>query len=151
MLEKKDTLSWDVPGRIPADGRQSGVERWVVMGKITVPDVISVSQMLSIAHDMLKQWKSEDERTLTAITLAQKKLLKLYGWIWFGRQNKRLTYARPTTKVQMAVGTTRLRDIVTDSGEELYLQLDIGLLPVEMRTAFLRTYLDAGRRPRFQK
>ncbi len=150
MLEKKDTLSWDVPGRIPADGRQSGVERWVVLGKITVPDVISVSQMLSIAHDMLKQWKSEDERTQTAIELAQKRASKLYGWIWFGRQNKRLTYARPTTKVQMAVGTTRIRDVVTDSGEELYLQLDIGLLPVEMRTAFLRTYLDVARIPRFQ-
>ena len=26
-----------------------------------------------------------------------------------------------------------------DSGEELYLQLDIGLLPVEMRTAFLNS------------
>ena len=112
-------------------------ERWVVLGKITVPDVISISQMLSIAHDdMLKQWKSEDERTQTAIELAQKRASKLYGWIWFGRQNKRLTYARPTTKVQMAVGTTRLRDVITDSGEELYLQLDIGLLPVEMRTAF---------------
>jgi hypothetical protein len=150
MLEKKDTLSWDVPGRIPADGRQSGVERWVVLGQLKVPDVMSVSQLLSISHSMLSQWTSEDERTSAAIELAKKRASKLYGWIWFGRQTKRLTYARPTNKVLMAVGTTRMRDLITDSGDELYLQLDIGLLPVEMRTAFLKTFLDETRKPRFQ-
>ena len=51
----------------------------------------------------------------------------------------------------MALGTTRLRDLITDSGEDLYLQLDIGLLPVEMRTAFKKTFLDERRGPRFQK
>ncbi len=150
MLEKKDTLSWDVPGRIPADGRQSGVERWVVIGQVSVPDVLSVSQLLSIAHSQLKKWTSENERTQSAIDLAKERASKLYGWIWFGRQNKRLTYARPTNKVLMAVGTTRLRDLVSDSGDELYLQLDIGLLPVEMRTAFYKTFLDEKRSPRYQ-
>ena len=150
MLEKKDTLSWDVPGRIPADGRQSGVERWVVIGQVTVPDVISVSQLLSITHELLGGMKSENERTQSAIDLAKKRASKLYGWVWFGRQTKRLTYARPTNKVQMAVGTTRLRDLVTDSGDELYLQLDIGLLPLEMRTAFLKTFQDEKRAPRYQ-
>ena len=142
MLEKKDTLSWDVPGRIPADGRQSGVERWVVIGQVTVPDVISVSQLLSITHAQLDDWQSDNDRVQSAIDLAKKRASKLYGWIWFGRQTRRLTYARPTNKVLMAVGTTRLRDLVTDSGDELYLQLDIGLLPLEMRTAFYKTFRD---------
>ncbi len=150
MLEKKDTLSWDVPGRIPADGRQSGVERWVVIGQVTVPDVLSVSQLLSITHARLDDWQSDNERTQSAIDLAKKRASKLYGWIWFGRQTKRLTYARPTNKVLMAVGTTRLRDLITDSGDELYLQLDIGLLPLEMRTAFYKTFLDEKRVPRYQ-
>ena len=150
MLEKKDTLSWDVPGRIPADGRQSGVERWVVIGQVSVPDVLSVSQLLSIAHSQLKKWNSDDERTQSAIDLAKERASKLYGWIWFGRQTKRLTYARPTNKVQMAVGTTRLRDLISDSGDELYLQLDIGLLPVEVRSAFYKTFLDEKRSPRHQ-
>ena len=108
MLEKKDTLSWDVPGRMPADGRQSGVERWVVIGQVTVPDVISVSQLLSITHTQLDKLQSDNERVQSAIDLAKKRASKLYGWIWFGRQTKRLTYARPTNKVLMAVGTTRL-------------------------------------------
>ena len=150
MLEKKDTLSWDVPGRIPADGRQSGVERWVVVGQVTVPDVISVSQLLSITHAQLDNWQSDNERVQSAIELAKKRASKLYGWIWFGRQTKRLTYARPTNKVLMAVGTTRLRDLVTDSGDELYLQLDIGLLPLEMRTAFYKTFRDEKRSARYQ-
>ena len=150
MLEKKDTLSWDVPGRIPADGRQSGVERWVVIGQVTAPDVISVSQLLSITHAQLDKWQSDNERVQSAIDLAKKRASKLYGWIWFGRQTKRLTYARPTDKVLMAVGTTRLRDLVTDSGDELYLQLDIGLLPLEMRTAFYKTFRDEKRVARYQ-
>ncbi len=150
MLEKKDTLSWDVPGRIPADGRQSGVERWVVIGQVTVPDVLSVSQLLSITHAQLDDWKSDNDRVQSAIDLAKKRASKLYGWIWFGRQTKRLTYARPTNKVLMAVGTTRLRDLITDSGDELYLQLDIGLLPLEMRTAFYKTFRDEKRVPRYQ-
>ena len=149
-LEKKDTLSWDVPGRIPADGRQSGVERWVVVGQVTVPDVLSVSQLLSIAHAQFDTWNSKDERVQAAIDLAKKRASKLYGWIWFGRQTKRLTYARPTNKVLMAVGTTRLRDLVTDSGDELYLQMDIGLLPLEMRSAFLKTFKDEKRGARYQ-
>lgn len=150
MLEKKDTLSWDVPGRIPADGRQSGVERWVVIGQVTVPDVISVSQLLSITHGRLDDWQSDNDRVQSAINLAKKRASKLYGWIWFGRQTKRLTYARPTNKVMMAVGTTRLRDLITDSGDELYLQLDIGLLPLELRTAFFKTFRDEKRVPRYQ-
>jgi hypothetical protein len=85
MLEKKDTLSWDVPGRIPADGRQSGVERWVVIGQITAPDVISVSQLLSITHTMLGKWQSDNERIQLVIDLVKKRASKLYGWIWFGR------------------------------------------------------------------
>ena len=150
MLEKKDTLSWDVPGRIPADGRQSGVERWVVIGQVTVPDVISVSQLLSLTHGRLDDWQSDNERVQSAINLAKKRASKLYGWIWSGRQTKRLTYARPTNKVMMAVGTTRLRDLITDSGDELYLQLDIGLLPLELRTAFFKTFRDENRAPRYQ-
>ena len=31
---------------------------------------------------------------------------------------------------------------MTDSGDELYLQLDIGLLPLEMRTVFHKTFRD---------
>ena len=119
--------------------RQSGVERWVVIGQVTVPDVISVSQLLSITHSQLDKLQSDNERVQSAIDLAKKRASKLYGWIWFGRQPKSCS-TRPTNKVLMAVGTTRLRDLVTDSGDELYLQLDIGLLPLEMRTAFYKTF-----------
>ncbi|MEC7985415.1 MAG: hypothetical protein VX278_09640 [Myxococcota bacterium] len=150
MLEKKDTLSWDIPGKIPADGRQSGVERWVVLGQVTVPDVISVSQLISLIHSNFALWKPANDRAKDAIELAKKRSSKLYGWIWFGRQNKRLTYAKPTNKVLMATGTTRLRDLITDSGEQLYFQLDVGLLPVELRTAFHMTFLDESREERYQ-
>jgi hypothetical protein len=144
MLEKKDTLSWNVTenGKMPADGRQSGVERWVVLGQVTVPDVISVAQLLSLIHSNFPLWSAGEERIKDAIDLAKKRSSKLYGWIWFGSQTKRLTYAKPTNKVLMAMGTTRLRDLITDSGETLYFQLDVGLLPVEMRSAFHMSFVD---------
>ncbi|MAA77897.1 MAG: hypothetical protein CL916_01455 [Deltaproteobacteria bacterium] len=144
MLEKKDTLSWDVTesGKMPADGRQSNVERWVVLGQVTVPDVVSVAQLLSIIHFHFPIWSAGDERIKDTIDLAKKRSSKLYGWIWFGNMSKRLTYAKPTNKVLMAMGTTRLRDLITDSGETLNFQLDVGLLPVEMRSAFHMSFVD---------
>jgi len=146
MLEKKDTLSWDVTenGKMPADGRQSAVERWVVLGQVTVPDVISVAQLISIIHFHFPLWSGGKEEIQQAIDLAKKRSSKLYGWIWFGNQTKRLTYAKPTNKVLMAMGTTRLRDLITDSGETLYFQLDVGLIPVEMRSAFHMSFMDKG-------
>ena len=152
MLEKKDTLSWDITknAKIPGDGRQSGVERWVVLGQITVPDVISVSQLISLIHSQFPLWSGDDERKKNAINLAKKRASRLYGWIWFGNQTKRLTYAKPTNKVLMAMGTTRLRDLITDSGDSLYFQLDVGLLPVEMRSAFHATFIDENRKALFQ-
>ncbi|MDG1483430.1 MAG: hypothetical protein P8R54_27815 [Myxococcota bacterium] len=140
-LERTDTVSWDWGRPMDADARVSGVERWVLLGSVTVPDVLSVSQLLSLIHDQLGAWKGKEERTQIAVKIAQERASKLYGWIWFGRQTRRLTYARPTTKTIMAIGTTRLRDIITDSGEELYFQLDVGLLPLELRVAFMKTFM----------
>jgi hypothetical protein len=139
-LERTDTVSWDWGRPMDSDARVSGVERWVLLGSVTVPDVISVSQLLALIHEQLGGWKGKEERTQIAVQIAQERASKLYGWIWFGRQTRRLTYARPTSKTIMAVGTTRLRDIITDSGEELYFQLDVGLLPLELRVAFMKKF-----------
>lgn len=140
-LERTDTVSWDYGNPMDADARVSGVERWVQLGSVTVPDVISVSQLLSIIHGQLGSWTGKEERTQIAVKIAQERASLLYGWIWFGNQTRRLTFARPTRKCVMAVGTMRLRDIITDSGEELYFQLDVGLLPLEMRVAFRKSFV----------
>jgi len=140
-LERTDTVSWDYGNPMDADARVSGVERWALLGSVTVPDVISVSQLLSIIHGRLGSWKGKEERTQIAVKIAQERASLLYGWIWFGNQTRRLTYARPTSKCLMAIGTTRLRDLITDSGEELYFQLDVGLLPLEMRVAFRKSFV----------
>jgi hypothetical protein len=151
-LERTDTVSWDYGNPMDADARVSGVERWVLLGSVTVPDVISVSQLLSIIHSQLASWKGKEERTQIAVKIAQERASLLFGWIWFGNQTRRLTYARPTSKCIMALSTTRLRDIITDSGEELYFQLDVGLLPLEMRVAFRKSFVrrneeEEARRP----
>ena len=94
-LEKKDTLSWDVGNRIPADGRQSGVERWVELGTVNVPDVISVSQLLSIAHKLLPTWSESPSAHRRRVAQARVQAVWL-DLVW--PSNKRLTYARQPTR-----------------------------------------------------
>ncbi|MCA9571659.1 MAG: hypothetical protein KC656_27660, partial [Myxococcales bacterium] len=82
-----------------------------------------------------------------AIELAQKRASRLAAWIWIGPMADRLTYARPTERAILALGPSRLRDLMLDAGEPLTLQLDVGLLPLELRTAFRKTFLDPERAP----
>jgi hypothetical protein len=56
-----------------------------------------------------------------------------------------MTYARPSDRVVLAMGSGRLRDLVSGAGEELVLQLDIGLLPLELRMGYYRRFVDSRR------
>jgi hypothetical protein len=145
-LERLDASSWVPNEPAPPDARLSGQERWVTLGRIEVPDVVTVSTLLSLVHERLKAWGGRaTETTKPAFDLAEKRASRLAAWIWFGSHDHRLTYARPTDNVLLALGPTRLRDLALEVGEELVLQLDIGLLPLELRTGFRQTFLDPGR------
>ena len=85
-----------------------------------------------------------------AFALAKKRASRLSAWIWIGHEENALTYARPTSRALLAVGPTRLKDLPIEGGERLALQLDIGLLPLELRTAFRQTFLDPTRPPLVQ-
>lgn len=145
-LERLDATSWPQGEAIPPDARLSGQERWVQLGRIDVPDITSVGTMLQLVHEQLEEWANgADEEAAKAFKLAVDRSSRLSAWIWFGRHNHHLTYARPTERAVLAMATDRLRDLSLDVGEELVLQLDIGLLPLELRTGFRQTFLDAGR------
>jgi len=147
-LERLDALAWDPGEPMPPDARLSGQERWVTLGRIQVPDVITVAQLLALVHEQLKSWggnATEDEEV--AYQLASDRASKLAAWVWMGPMSDRLTYAMPTEKTVLALGPSRLRDLMLDAGEELTLQLEIGLMPVELRSAFYKTFLDAERPP----
>jgi hypothetical protein len=145
-LERMDTVSWRRGEPMPADPRLSGQERWVVLGKISLPDVITVAQALAIVHARLDDWGARGPDALRAATqLAKERASKIGAWIWFGHQTHRLTYARPTHDVAYALGPRRLKDLVPQSGEDLALQLDTGLLPLELRIGFRRTFVDERR------
>jgi hypothetical protein len=145
-LERMDTVSWGRNEPMPPDARISGQERWVELGTLRVPDVITVAQTLALAQESMGTWETDaDPRTKEAIRIARGNASRVSGWIWFGPVADRLTYARPTSRSQLAIGPTRLRDIVPQGGEELTLQLDIGLLPLELRVGFRKTFLEEGR------
>ena len=147
-LERLDSVSWDPDQVSPQDNRISGQERWVELGRVTLPDGLSVAQALALVHDRLGEWAGQTEPIVRqSATLAQERASRLAAWIWFGKVVDRMTYARPTTNAVLALGPARLRDLVPNTGEDLTLQLDIGLLPLELRTAFRKTFLQEGRAP----
>jgi hypothetical protein len=145
-LERLDTVSWSRGEPMPPDARISGAERWVDLGRIQVPDVITVAQALALIQEMLPGWESDaDPRKKTAIKIAQESASRVSAWIWLGPVAQRLTYARPSRRALLAIGPTRLRDLAAAGGEELTLQLDVGLVPLEMRVGFKKTFLEEGR------
>lgn len=147
-LERLDASAWDQGAPQPPDARLSGQERWVKLGTLEIPDVVTVATALAVVHDLLGGWKSKgDQRVADAATLAMQRASRLTAWIWQGNHDHRLTYARPTQRAHLAVGPARLRDLAIQTGEELVLQLDIGLLPLELRTGFRQTFLDQDRAP----
>jgi hypothetical protein len=140
-IERLDTVSWPRDKRKPPDARISGQERWVILGQVTLPDVISVAQALALIHDQLpKLDPGKDPRVSDAIKLAAERASRLCCWFWYGRFNQRLTYARPSSRARFAFGSQRLRDVLRDAGADVVLQLDIGLLPVEVRFGFRQTF-----------
>jgi hypothetical protein len=150
-LERIDTVSWPRGEPIAPDGRISGMERWVTLGTIDFPDNITVAQALALIHEMLPKWADSDEaRIKVAGRTAVARASRVSAWIWRGQLSHRLTYARPTTDVLLAIGPQRLRDLVEDASEELWLQLDVGLLPMEIRTGFKKTFIEEGRAPELQ-
>ena len=150
-IERLDTVSWPRGSRKPPDARLSGQERWVTLGQVTLPDVISVAQALALVHDQLPKLDSgKDPRVTEAIALAVSRASRLCCWFWFGRFNQRLTFARPSSRARFAFGSQRLRDVLRDAGADVVLQLDIGLLPLEVRFGFRQTFREAWRDPEEQ-
>lgn len=150
-LERIDTVSWVRGDPISPDARLSGQERWVQLGTIDFPDNLTVAQALAFVHELLPKWAdSKDVRVQVAGKTAVERASKVSCWFWRGQLSHRLTYARPNTEATLAIGPMRLRDLIEDGAEELWLQLDVGLLPLELRTGFKKTFIEEGRTPELQ-
>ncbi len=145
-LERLDMQSWDPGSAAPSDPRLSGQERWVLLHDIVLPDVLTVAQAIALVIEGLGPLTgARDPRVAQAATLAVQRASRVACWFWAGRPVDRLTYARPTRDVVLGVGPDRLRDLLGESGEQVTLQLELGLMPVELRTAFCKRFLEPGR------
>ncbi|MFH1466858.1 MAG: hypothetical protein ABIO70_20915 [Pseudomonadota bacterium] len=147
-LERRDTVAWARGGEAGSAPRDS--ERWVLLGQVKLPDVLTVSQALAIVHEQLATWAGgKQPRVKEAAQLAQRRASRVSAWVWSGRVSQRLNYARPTADALLVVGPNRLKDVLPQGGAQLTLQLDVGLLPLELRTGSFKTFLgDAS--PRIQ-
>jgi hypothetical protein len=143
-LERYDQASWKVEKGRAADARPSGQERWAVLGEMTFPEIATIAQVLALVHERLPDWQSSDEVVQQANALAQSRASQIHAWIWLGNAAARLTWARPTATARLATGPGRLRDYGLAPGEDVWLQLDIGLLPLEIRQRARRSPLDGS-------
>ncbi len=149
-LERLDAAgtTWPQGKKRFTDARLSAQERWVMLGSITLPDVVTVAQLLSFVHEELSGWGTgKPAEVIEASKLAIERASRIHAWIWQGAVAQRLTYARPTASAKLAVGPVRLRDLDLDSAADLTLQLDIGFLPLELRVAFRKTFVDESLAP----
>ncbi len=142
-MERIGTDSWTIGDPMRRPRRPGGRARWVKVGVVELPDVITVAQALALVHERIPTWKGEGgEAAKRACELAEMRASRVCAWLWFGRVSDKLNHARPTRDVRFAVGPTRLRDLIPDAGEQVTLQLDAGLLPLELRVAFHFAYGD---------
>lgn len=131
-LEHRDARVWKQgePQPNPPDTHES---RWIDLGDVTLPDVLSMAQVLSLMRDWLERLPAEDVVRKRAVRLALERSSQLAAWCWFNDEAPSLKYGIPTRDVVLASGTQRLRDLFSGHAGWKGLQLDIGLLPLDLR------------------
>ncbi len=151
-LERLDATAWPQGEPMPPDARLSGQERWALLGAITVPDVVTVAQLVGLIHARLTVYANAgaSPSAANACAVARERASRVHAWFWTGPVLQRLTYARPTADAVFAYGPVRLRDLDVERAEDVTVQLDVGLLPLELRVGFKKTFLDEGRAPQVQ-
>lgn len=144
-LERIDTVAWPRGERMPSEHRASMQGRWIELGKVRLPSVTTVAQALALVHEWIDSGPpSADADLEEPRMLALRRASRICAWLWCGRVSHKLNYARPTQDAVFAFGPQRLQDLVGNAAQELTLQLDIGLLPLELRTAFHKSFLDTS-------
>lgn len=131
-LEHRDARVWK-QGDVQPHPPDSAEARWVDLGEITLPDVLSIAQALALLRDWLNMQGAEDASKKKAIQLAQDRASQLAAWCWFHDDAPPLKQGIPTRDVVLATGTQRLRDVYGGHAGWKGLQLDIGLLPLDLR------------------
>lgn len=136
--ETADSTVWDVDGASQAKerARRSNQRRWVRVATVRVPEILTVAQVLALALDEVRAGSAadttEDPEIVRARALALARASRVAAWLWFGGDvGQRLVDAQPTDgEVALAVGPTRLADLVRGRAGEVALQLETGLLPL---------------------
>ncbi|MFM7201364.1 MAG: putative metal-binding motif-containing protein [Myxococcota bacterium] len=131
-LESAEARVWKQGDPQPR-ARESAEARWVFLGEITLPDVLSVSQTLSIVRTWLERQPRDDSPRGKALQLALERASQLAAWAWFADDAPTAKVGIPTREVVLASGATRLRELYGGHAGWKGLQLDIGLMPLDLR------------------
>lgn len=131
-LESREARIWRQSEPQPRQAETADA-RWASLGEITLPDVLSVAQSLSLILDWLDKLQPEDPGQARAKELALRQASRLAAWCWFSEDAPSLKGSIPTRDVLLAIGAQRLRDLYGGRSGWKALQLDTGLLPIDLR------------------
>lgn len=105
-----------------------GVPRWENMGEFKLPRMITMAQALEILADRVSGG--------SAAGLTKARASRISAWVWFlpggGRWLPNLA-VQPGARYTLAAATERLGDVLDRHPGTPFLQLDIGLIPVQLR------------------
>ena len=146
-LERVDSTAW-TPGTPmrPPDASVSGAARWVHLGSVELPSALPFSVALAILHQRLPSFLGQSPTHDEVIQRAIARASRVSAWLWTGEVSDRLHLATPTRNVSLVTGAVSLGEIASAHPDRLTVQLELGVLPLEIRAGYVHHLLPETRR-----
>lgn len=146
-LERVDSTAW-TPGTPmrPPDASVSGAARWVQLGSVELPSVLPFSVALAILHQRLPSFMGQSPERDEVIRRAMERASRVSAWLWTGEVADRLHLATPTRSVSLVTGAVSLGELASAHQDRLTVQLELGVLPLEIRAGYVHHLLPETRR-----
>ena len=124
---------WTVGEAPPLDPGRSTQEAWVELGRLDLPDGLTVAQTLAFVFARLSDWGGAGAALGSACGLASRLGSTQQAWLWAGESR---VVGRPGAGAQAPLlvgGPMRLRDCLPGHVDAaITLELDLGVFPVEV-------------------
>lgn len=131
-LESREARIWRQTEPQPAQPLTSE-PRWVTLLEVQLPDVVSVSQAIAMTLETLRSRQVTGQGAARALELVFRQASRVTAWAWFSSNAPDLSSGIPVRDLELLIGAQRLRDVYGHRSGWKGFQLDIGLLPVDLR------------------
>lgn len=131
-LESREARIWR-QGEPQPPAPLTSEPRWVSLLEVQLPDVISVSQAIALVLEAIQARPTMALGAGRALDLIFRQASRVTAWAWFSAETPDLSSGIPVRELELMSGAQRLRDVYGHRSGWKGFQLDIGLLPVDLR------------------